>query len=64
MVNKCKHKWKIITEQTIESPMRRFGGDIKIGEGNYDLNALMVGTYICILQCELCGELDKTIEKI
>ena len=59
----CKHEWKIITEQTIESFVERMGKNKGVKEFNYPSSALK-GSYICILQCVKCGKINKTIEEI
>lgn len=56
---KCKHEWIKITEKTLESPCEQMG-DLKSLKGFAP--EFFEKKYICILQCKLCGKLDKTIE--
>lgn len=63
MFNKCTHNWKIITESYEVAPlfkMAKYG--LSHIKGLNPRDAL--GTKLIILQCEKCGVLDKTVEKM
>lgn len=63
MFNKCTHNWKIITESYEIAPlfkMVQYGLTRIKGLNQRDV----FGTKLVILQCEKCGALDKTIEKM
>lgn len=60
----CKHDWKVIHNELIDSPLDRMsemGSKIRMESMPYNLP---FKTKIIILQCRLCGKLDKTIEKV
>ena len=52
----CIHKWVIIKEHTLDPIINR----IKTIKGHLP-PYFFHETYICILQCEKCGKLNKTI---
>jgi hypothetical protein len=61
----CAHVWKIM-DKHIEPPKAKFaeagrlqGHDVIMGFHN-----LCKATYICIMVCEKCGAVDKTVEKV
>lgn len=55
----CKHKWSKITETTTKSKLEVLS-DVSEGVIEFPTDYLE-RKYICILQCEKCGKLDKTI---
>jgi hypothetical protein len=59
-----EHKWKLIVEKTIPPAVTVQN---LIGPGSSQLGGaglgLMSSTYITILACKKCGELDKTITR-
>jgi hypothetical protein len=55
----CKHKWSKITETTTKSKMELLSDVLEYAEGIP--SSFVERKYICILQCEKCGKLDKTI---
>lgn len=63
MFNKCIHNWKIITDNYEEAPVIKLSkrGIMATKISNLDF---CMGTKLVILQCEKCGVLDKTIEKM
>lgn len=55
----CKHKWTVLVEKMVESPLIRHGG---AAEGiPVDL---MMGTHIVIMSCEKCGKVYESVEKV
>ncbi len=57
----CKHKWKIITEKTLKSAFEQISEKFTM----QDLQSsryFFKKVYLCILQCEKCGKLNKTRE--
>lgn len=63
MFDNCKHTWKVITESYEESPINKI---LKLGMSLKDVsgNDFFFGTKLVILQCEKCGKLDKTLQKM
>ncbi len=57
----CKHEWKIMTEITTKAAYEMLG-EVTSMEGASQW--LFDRKYICILQCNKCGRLNKTIEKL
>lgn len=60
----CDHKWEIITNTYDKSPLERMKEGISSMKNVTLPSDAMYGTRIIILQCEICGKLDKTIEKV
>lgn len=58
----CKHHWKIVKDSREMSSMARFlkGAKEWSNVSEYSLQDV----HILVLQCEKCGKLDKTIERI
>jgi len=63
LFDKCPHVWKVIDKTILESPCELFakmtkGTDAKLKSEPEDF---FKQTYICIMVCEKCGEVNKTV---
>jgi hypothetical protein len=57
----CRHKWVKTHVETLESPVVRMGAAGKISTHN---TRVLMGTFICILTCDKCGAIDKTVREV
>ena len=56
----CEHKWEIITEKTIPNSLVANG----VKGVTQDFMNELKDTYILVLKCQECGQLNKTVEKV
>ena len=56
----CKHNWKILSEQLIESPAKATGMSTC---KNADISIFM-STHIQIVTCDKCGKIKRYSEKV
>ena len=59
----CKHKWSLVVDETLPSPMSELGklGYVKKFKGG-DCT-LLKKTHIVVMSCDKCGKVFKSVER-